>query len=217
MGDSPAPAAETDNQKATIPKKRRSRTVMALSAIAIIACICISLRRKIYPYWNDAMVVNFLAAWIPFVLSLLLAFVPEHEMTKGKKLAWRCSVIGIGFLWSAVLWHQQVVTDRAAKEDQERIVTKAVSESNRHSDEQIGNVRADLKGVKGDISNTTRNIATALNQSGINISKSIARVNKPSPAELAELKLASFLRLMALRHSPQLPLAQTKMAISLSI
>jgi len=120
-------------------------------------------------------------------------------MTKSKKLLWRSGVIGIGFLWSAVLWHQQVVVDRAAREDQERIVTTAVSQSNQHADQQIGNVREDVKGVKGDVrevkgdlATTTHDIRDALSQSGIEIGHSIEKVNKPAPPELAQLEFSFF-------------------------
>ncbi len=200
MGESPTPPSIDDQNKANaITKKWRFRTALAGTGIVVAVCTCILFRQKIYPYWNDVLVVNFFAAWIPFVLSILLAFVPEHEMTKSKKIIWRCGVIGAGFIWSALLWHQQVVADKAAKEDQERIVTKAVFESNQHSDQQIGNVRDDVKSVKGDVRevkgnlvSTTHDIRNALSKSGIDISKSIEEMNKPVPSELAKLEFSFF-------------------------
>src|SRR5258707_14704092 len=75
------------------------------------ACALVWLGWGIYLYWNDVRLVNFLAAWIPFVLSILVAFVPEHKMTTAKKYLWRGGVMFVGLAWSIVLWHQQVVTD----------------------------------------------------------------------------------------------------------
>jgi hypothetical protein len=101
-----------------------------------------------------------LAAWISFVLSF--AFVPEHKMSTTKKILWRSGVIAVGFIWSVVLWHQQVITDKTAKEDQERIVTKAVTQSNEHSDKQIGAVRQDVQGVETDMQGVKRDLENSL-------------------------------------------------------
>jgi hypothetical protein len=112
----------------------------------------------VYVYWNEPKIVNFVAAWIPFVLSLLLAFVLEHKMGTPKRILWRTGVIAVGFIWSAVLWHSQVITGRTANEDRKGILRQAVVESNQHSDQQIRQVRSvvqglrdDMKGVKKDL------------------------------------------------------------------
>src|SRR5216684_8879088 len=81
----------------TMAEKRMSyRTALYVAGTSVATCAILWLSWGIYLYWNDLKLVNFLAAWIPFVLSLLLAFVPEHEMTPVKKFFWRSSVIGIG-------------------------------------------------------------------------------------------------------------------------
>src|ERR1022692_1354441 len=110
-----------------IPGKRMSMRIPSFIGIAtVVFCALIWLCRGMYVYWDDPKIVNFLAAWIPLVLSILVAFVPEHQMTVKKKIMWRGSVILVGFIWSVVLWHQQDITDRIARADQERMVTNAV-------------------------------------------------------------------------------------------
>ncbi len=138
--------------------------------------------------WNDLKLVNFLAAWIPFVLSILIAFVPEKEMTPGKKWFWRGSVIAMGFLWSVVLWHQQVITEVAASKDQERIVSDAVTKSNAHSDEEIGKVNSEVSGVRSDLKSATTTLGKVVQQTEINLNKSITSVGKPDPPKKAKLQ-----------------------------
>jgi hypothetical protein len=82
---------------------------------------------RVFGWWNNLNIINFLAAWIPFVISIFIAFVPEREMTVRQKWFWRSGVIVIGFIWSAVLWHQQVIMDTAAKTGQAEIVTNVGS------------------------------------------------------------------------------------------
>jgi hypothetical protein len=149
----------------------------------------------IYLYWNDVRLVNFLAAWIPFVLSILVAFVPEHKMTTAKKYLWRGGVMFVGLVWSIVLWHQQVVTDATARKDQERIVSDAVSKANEHSDKKIESVQTDVKGVKtdvggvkSDLKDTKDAIFGVVTKSESDITTSLSKVGRPDPPELVRFQ-----------------------------
>ena len=169
-----------------MPTKRMSiRTPLYIATASAFCCAFIWLCRGIYLYWNDVRLINFLAAWIPFVLSILLAFVPEHKMSTKKKLIWRGSVIFVGFAWSVVLWHQQVITDEASKRDQKTIVTEAVTQSSIHADQQIGNVRSDVQNVKNDLE---AKINDTVSRSTSSLNESIGRVNKPVPPEVPRLQ-----------------------------
>jgi hypothetical protein len=144
----------------------------------------------IYLYWNDVRLVNFLAAWIPFVLSTLLAFVPEHKMTTTKKWLWRSSVMLVGLSWSVVLWHQQVVTDETARKDQENMVISAVTKANEHSDQKIesvkkdvGGVKTDVGGVKSDLKDATDALTGLLSKNQSEITSGLSKVGKPDPPE----------------------------------
>jgi hypothetical protein len=111
-------------------------------------------------------------------------------MTPRKKWLWRCGVIAAGFAWSAVLWHQQVISDVTAHKDQESIVTSAVTKANEHSDEQIGAVRKDVQEVKGDLGDTTRRLSDLFIKTGNDISTSIGRVSNPAPPVLARIEFS---------------------------
>jgi hypothetical protein len=160
------------------------------------ACALIWLCWGIYLYWNDVRLLNFLAAWIPFVLSVLLAFVPEHKMSTRKKILWRSGVITVGFIWSVVLWHQQVIMDKTAREDQTRIVTQAVTQSNEHSDQQIGTVRSDVQGVKSDVQGVKKDLEAKINdtisKSTSEITSGLSKVGKPEPLEPARVEFSLF-------------------------
>lgn len=177
-----------------MPIKRMSmRVPVGVAVTSVSLCALFWLCSGIYLYWNNARLVNFLAAWIPFVLSILLAFVPEHKMSRTKKVVWRSSVIAVGFIWSIVLWHQQIITEQIAKEDQEKIVTTAVAKSNQHSDQQIGAVRSDVQGVKTDVQGVKNNLTQindSISKSTSTLTDNIGKINKPQPPELARLQFS---------------------------
>jgi hypothetical protein len=175
------------------------RPALWVAGGSALACAVIWTGWGAYLYWNDVRLVNFLAAWIPFVLSILLAFVPEHKMTTIKKLLWRGSVIFVGFVWSAVLWHQQVVTDATARKDQEHIVASAVTKANEHSDQKIGavqkdvqGVKTDVGGVKSDLKETKDTLSNMVSESEEAITSGLSKVGKPEPPELARLQFTLF-------------------------
>lgn len=197
MGSSPELSLEENSKNdRAVPRHWSSyRIPLVVAVSSFSAGLLIWLVREIYLYWNNVRLVNFLAAWIPFVLSILVAFVPEHKMSIWKKILWRSAVIAAGFMWSAVLWHQQVVTELAAKEQQEGILAKAVTQSNQHSDQQIGVVRSDVQSVKTDvqgIKGDVLNINDAISKSTSTINESIGKVGKPAPPELARLHFSFY-------------------------
>jgi hypothetical protein len=163
--------------------------------IAGVACAGVAIwqRHHIATVWDDPKIVNFLAAWIPFVLSILLAFVPDHEMSTAKRIIWRGGVIFAGFAWSVVLWHQQVVTEHAAQADQENIVASAVTKANVHSDQQIGNVRQDLTKTasKEDLSKTAGVLTNILAKSQADLTSNINKL-KPTAPEIPKFEFSIY-------------------------
>jgi hypothetical protein len=162
-----------------------------VASISASACALIWLFRGIYLYWNDVRLLNFLAAWIPFVLSILLAFVPEHEMSTMKKILWRSSVIFIGFAWSVVLWHQQVVTDTATQQSQTTIVTEAVTKSNEHADSKFEQVEKDLENSKVDLGSRIDKVPVLLTKTESDLDVSISKVGT-APIKYAQLQFSIF-------------------------
>jgi hypothetical protein len=161
-----------------LPSKRMSlRLPLWVAASSTTVCALVWLCWGIYVYWNDVRLFNFLAAWIPFALSILLAFFPAEKMGTTKKVSWRGGIIAVGFIWSGVLWHQQFISDTKANKDQENLVTKAVTQSNEHSDQKFGEVRKDVQGVKTDV----QGVKDAIRQSTSNLSENIGKVKIPIP------------------------------------
>lgn len=172
------------------PKQMSYKPALCVAGASVAVCAITYVSWGTYLYWNDIRVLNFLAAWIPFVLSILVAFVPEHKMSDTKKLAWRISVVSMGFVWSFVLWHQQVVTGIDAKKDETNIVEEAVRESNEHSDQQLTTVKRDVAGVKKDVGDVREYLGTKtdkleglVTKSETDITQGLSKVGKPDPPE----------------------------------
>jgi hypothetical protein len=174
------------------PSQKMSYRIPIWVAVgAVTLCAIAWLCEGIYFYWHDVRLVNFLAAWIPFVLSTLIAFVPEREMSTLKKYLWRSGVIGVGFAWSVVLWHQQVVMDEVTKVDQTRIVTQAVTQSNIHSDEQIAGVRKDFQSESATLDEKIKGLSGQLSSTETHISGSISKIILPDP-QYAKLQFSFY-------------------------
>jgi hypothetical protein len=153
------------------------------------ACLLVWLCRGIYVYWNNVKIINFLAAWIPFALATLLAFMPDHHMSHPtKKWIWRIGVMTAGFIWSAVLWHQQVVADQESQRAQQQIVDQAVAKSNQHADEYLGALRGDLtKEIDKVQSNIGQQVGQTITESTSRLNESIGKVGKPEPTPTATI------------------------------
>lgn len=179
---------ETPDSSTKIHKKMSYRVPLMVAAGEVSACLVLWLGWGIHIYWNDPRLVNFLAAWIPFVLSTLLAFVPEHQMTTTKKWCWRASVMTVGLSWSVILWHQQVVADRESERAQRTIVDQAVTKSNQHADEYLGALRGDLtKKIEGMEGSIGSQLGQTINQSTERINDGIGKFGKPEPPEKAKI------------------------------
>lgn len=156
------------------------RLFLIVALIGVLALFGVAVKKR----WNDPNFVNFLVAWIPFVLSILLAFIPDSAMKILWRIIWRSGVILGGLLYSALLWHQQSLTAAAAKEDQRQLLSYAVNNANTHSDEKIGSLSRDVQGVKKDLENT---IGATISQSTSSLSKTIGSVGKSQPPEKAKI------------------------------
>lgn len=147
-----------------------------VAATSIAACVLSYIFLETWLRWNDIVFVNFVSAWIPLALSILLAFVPEHRMTRANKYLWRGAVIFVGFVWSIVLWHQQVVTQAQAERDQQNAINAAVQKSNEHSHQSMGQLRSDVVGIKNEVQSD-------ISKSTLDISKSIVGMRPSAPLE----------------------------------
>src|SRR5690349_4513203 len=108
--------------------KKQVTGIILLALLAIVAGSTFSAhaRARATGVWNDPNIVNFLIAWIPFALSILMAFIPDSRLSMKTRVAWRGSVIGCGLAYSVLLWHQQALTQKIGFQDQQRMLTDAI-------------------------------------------------------------------------------------------
>lgn len=173
-------------------KRMSLRAPLILGAVGFAVCGVAFLAFGLYILWDSSRLINFLAAWIPFVLSVLFAFVPSGKDMKHPwiKWGWRCGVVIIGFCWSVMLWHQQDLTDKANVKQIQDAVEKSVTDANNHSDEKIGGVQKQVETVEQNLDDTKTEISAQLGKTETNITNSIGKVGKPAPPELAQLQVS---------------------------
>jgi hypothetical protein len=173
-----------------VPSKRLSlRRPLVIAGVSTTACALIFLTRGIVVDWDSANLVNFLVAWIPFALSVLLAFIPDRELKMPRRVAWRSCVIFFGLCYSILLYHQQSLATAQTLRDQSKIVADAVHQSNQHSDENIENVKKELQ---QDLASTKTDLANQVSKTGFDLNTSIGKVGKPDPPELAKLQFSLY-------------------------
>ena len=63
-------------------KRMSLRTPLVVGGVGLGMCACAYLGFGLYIYWDSSKLIKFLAAWIPFVLSILFAFVPSGKEMK---------------------------------------------------------------------------------------------------------------------------------------
>jgi hypothetical protein len=142
-----------------------------------------------------------MAAFYPFALSVFAAFIPDLEKFENMRRPWRIAIIIGGLIYSLILWHQQSLNITAGRHDQLEIVTRAVSESNRHADQRISEVRGDIQqdsqrsderinAVRDDLKKTLVGMSGLISDTKSDIGSAISKVNKPDPPEHARLKFS---------------------------
>jgi hypothetical protein len=182
-------------------KRLSLRLPLVFGGIGFALCALAFLAFGVYLDWDSPKLINFLAAWIPFVLSVLFAFVPSGKEMKREwiKWAWRGAVVVIGFFWSVMLWHQQDLSDQANSRQTQDAIGTAVSRANDHADkrfdqvqENVGGVQRQVTGLGQSLDNTTKALSSALEKSTTELSSDLGKVGKPDPPELAKLRFTLF-------------------------
>jgi hypothetical protein len=172
------------------------RVPLVVAGSSVGACLLLFLFRGIYVYWDSPPLINFLSSWIPFVLSILLAFVPSGKEMKHRwvKYTWRSAVVLIGFTWSLILWHQQILANVSNIAANKVLLTDAITQSNIHSDQQfgkvqenVGTVQKQVTGLGQSIDTTTKTISSDLEKTQAELDASIGKVGKPDPPIPAKL------------------------------
>lgn len=147
---------------------------------------------RAYSQWGDPnreyKLVNFLAAWYPFAVSVFIAFIPDFEKFEKFRRWWRVLIVILGLFYSGILWYQQSVNVAEARTDQQN----AIQQSNRHADAEFSRLklhmdtemtksRSQLSQVQGDLTNLVNGMT-------LNLDRSIEKIGKPTPQQLARLE-----------------------------
>jgi hypothetical protein len=181
----------------------------------VSACLLVLLLRAAYLYvpglWEDPHTINFLAAWIPAILSILVAFVPDRELQMRRRILWRFCVIFCGVFYSGVLWHQQVLTDETNSAANAALLSGSVTQANRHSDEKfaglqqtVGVVETQVTDLGESLKTTTSTLSEAVVRTSEQLNASIGKVGKPDPPPLAKVGFS----LWDPTYSPDKPILQ---------
>ena len=174
--------------------------------LGIFAFLVFALRWT-YFHRNDEdfrdTVVGFADSWIPFALSLVIAYIVD---LKEKHWSLTAVIVGIGLVWSVIAWEDKKLSLEATRRQHDDIMNAlnqandhtdatvgkanahtdhAVEGANQHTDSQVAMVRDDLKkatehsdkqiaGVKSDLTDL-------FSKTEKNLDASIGKVGKPDP------------------------------------
>ena len=177
-------------------KGNRFRYVVGAVAAALLVCPALILAGRAYlpKLWNDLHFVNFVVAWIPFVLGVLVAFVPDRELERRLRIGWRIVVILCGLIYSAVLWHEQALTDASSNKAQQELLAKAIGEANKHADEQFGRVHGEVQDVNKGLNQTKKDLVEVVQDTSSALGVTIGKVTQQQPPELASLSVSLYTR-----------------------
>jgi hypothetical protein len=181
---------KTNSQMARISWKRP----IYASIPGPVCCLGIIIARWLFLHWGEPdlllILINFGVAWLPFGVSILVAFVPD--MRKAHPL-WRTAIIAAGLVYSLLLFKQQVLQMDAYRNDQatnQRSISQALQKANEHTDVEIGHVRNDVQSVKGDVGGvrhdlqeTKDSMVKGLTESTSTITTSLGKLGKPDQPE----------------------------------
>jgi hypothetical protein len=159
-------------------KRASNRVAYMISAGSVASCFFVLAARWLFIHWEDDQLFNFIVAFFPFVISVALAFIPDHKMNTRTRVIWRSVVIIAGIGYSLLLWHQQTLSQASAGRQQQKILNAAVEKSNNHSDAQTQTVRNDLK------ERTERlrdQFTSALSQGTLELNQHIEKAKPPVP------------------------------------
>jgi hypothetical protein len=174
------------------PKYLSPLVPLRLAAGQFLACAAVVIARVVFLYWgnfwNSAHAINFMVAWIPSMLSVLVAFVPDKDLERRMRFRWRLFIMAFGFIYSFVLWHQQGLSDLAHSQQTQEAINTAVLQANDHADKQFDKTQGQITDVRKNLETTEMNLGSKVDQSTSTISTNIGRVAMPEPAELAKLQ-----------------------------
>src|SRR5438309_11180568 len=95
------------------------RRPLQMAGWQFLACFAVFIYRVVQVYgvlwWNDTRAVNWVVAWLPSVIAIVVAIFPDQGWNPGMRLRWRFLIVLCGIGYSLALWHQQTLNDQAAQ------------------------------------------------------------------------------------------------------
>ncbi|MGB6194536.1 MAG: hypothetical protein WBF42_18880, partial [Terracidiphilus sp.] len=169
--------------------KRKKIIIIVVIVLGLFVCPALIYAGRVYlpKLWSDLHVVNFVVAWIPAVLSILVAFVPDKELGRPTRIGWRIVVVICGVLDSVLLWHQQTLTDDSSNQAQKGLLEQAVSGANKHADEQFGKVHNEVQDVNKGLDQTRKDLTQVVHDASSALGITIGQVTKPTEPEPTNL------------------------------
>jgi hypothetical protein len=146
-----------------------------------------------------AALVGFSVAWIPFVVSLAIAYMAD---LKGAHWAIRWGIVACGLIWSVLAWKDKSLSLESSRQQQTTImeafnqanihtdqaVGKANEKANRHTDEQVASVRDDLKSASKHSDEQISTLREDVKAVGAGLGSSISKIGKPDPPVPSKLE-----------------------------
>ena len=162
-------------------KRKGIVRLISYIVVALLLCPVLIWAAKTYlpKLWGDVHFVNFAVAWIPAVLSIVVAFVPDKELETHLRIGWRIVVVVCGLLYSVMLWHQQTLVDASNGQAQQKLLSQAISEANKHADEQFGKVHGEVQDVSKDLDQTKKDLVGVVQSTSSALGVTIGNVTKP--------------------------------------
>jgi hypothetical protein len=181
-------------------EKWRNRILLGLRVLGTLFCSVLAWKfyRIGYGYgveaWSSARAFSFLKDWLPAVVGVAVGVVPGSDWDQKMKTRYRVAVVVVGFIYSAVLYRAQTLSDSESTKQLTVAVGTAVSQANDHSDKQFDKVTKGVEGVDQKLSDTTVSLTTdiqrtddAIHETSDRLDSSIGRVGKPVPPERPKL------------------------------
>jgi hypothetical protein len=158
--------------------------VSTFSVIAAIVFLAIWFPRHSHDPDLWPKTVNFFVAWLPFAMSVFIAFIPDLERLGNKmRIASRVAIVVVGLIYSVFLWQQQSLTLDASRVSQRG----AIQTSNKHTDDQIDALK---KALQKDLKETGDKLADLVSKGTSTLGESIGKVKPGAPPELAKLQFS---------------------------
>lgn len=158
-----------------------------IAAIGVSLCVIAVFVRVLQVYgpvfWESTVAVSFLSAWIPAVVGIVVAFVPDKDLEPHLRIRWRFFIAGVLVMYSFVQWHQATLSEATSAREQRQLLESAVRKSNEHSDRKFDEVRNNVDRVQSEVRDLGTSLSQEVQTTTSTLGASIGKVAIPKPPE----------------------------------